>query len=145
MTAPLAALQAALAAEHEVVYGYGVVGSHLRGQPRRWCLRRLDEHAALRDRLAELVRAAGGEPVATRPAYALPAPVTGSDGALGLAIRLEDGAAGAAWDVVAAGPAGGPVREAGVTALGAAATWSARWRTLAGAPAPLALPGQPAQ
>ena len=139
----LDALQAALAAEHEVVYGYGVVGAHLRAQPRQWCLRRLDGHLTLRDRLAGLVRAAGGEPVATRPAYALPAPVTDTAGALALAIRLEDGAAGAAWDVVAAGPAGGAVRETGVAALTAAATWSARWRALAGSgPAP-ALPGAP--
>jgi hypothetical protein len=48
----LAALQTALAAEHQIVYGYGVVGAHLRGQLRRWSLRRLDEHAALRDRVA---------------------------------------------------------------------------------------------
>jgi hypothetical protein len=139
----LAALQTALAAEHQIVYGYGVVGAHLRAQPRRWSLRRLDEHAALRDRFAAAVRAAAGEPAATLPAYALPFPVTDGTSALMLAVHLEDGAAGAAWDVVAAGSAGSEPRTLGVVALSAAAEWSARWRSVSdGSPLP-ALPGRP--
>src|SRR4051812_34756375 len=139
----LPALQAALAAEHQVIYGYGVVGAHLRGRPRRRCLRRLDEHAALRDRLAGLVQAAGGDPVRTRPAYALPFPVTDAPSALRLAVHLEDGAAGAAWDVVVAGPASSPTRATGVASLLAAATWSEEWRSDGDLPPLPALPGQP--
>ena len=139
----VAALQAALAGEQAVVYGYGVVGAHLHGRPRHWCLRRLDEHQILRDRLADLVRTADGEPVATRPAYALPAPVTDATSASSLAVRLEDGAAGAAWDLVAASSAGSDSRATGVAALTAAATWSALWRDRADADVLPALPGQP--
>ncbi|MDQ1705842.1 MAG: hypothetical protein QOF18_2208 [Frankiaceae bacterium] len=139
----VAALQAALGVEHEVIYGYGVVGAHLSGRLRARCLRRLDEHSARRDQLALLVRRAGAIPVAARPAYALPYPVADVTSAARLAARLEDAVAGAAWDLVtASGPATAP-RRLGVSTLEAAATAAGGWRVLVPGTTDPALPGQP--
>lgn len=139
-TAP--ALQAALRIEHEVVYGYGVAGAHLRGQARRQALQRLAEHQLLRDRLIALVRSAGAQPLAARPAYRLPAPVADAAGAIDLLVRLEDGCAGACWDVVAAAASHTAARRTGVQALATAASWGSRWRARVGRVDP-ALPGRP--
>jgi len=56
-------LQRALAVEHEVIYGYGVVGAHLVGPApsvtpplsRSQAARRLAQHLVLRDRIAALL------------------------------------------------------------------------------------------
>ncbi len=137
------ALLAALRIEHQVGYGYGVVGAHLPGRLREQCRHRLDEHARLRDAVTALVRTAGATPAAPEPAYVLPAPIAGRDDALALAIRLEEAVTGAQWDLVAAAAAGSPARRLGVDALAAAATWAARWRVAAGTGASPALPGRP--
>lgn len=140
---PVRALQAALEVEHQVVYGYGLAGGHLTGRLREESRRRVDVHAARRDRLAELVSSAGGRPVVAQPAYRDPVGVTGRSTALALLVRLEDAAAGAAWDVVEASAAGGEARRLGIETLADAATWAARWRAAAGDPTRPALPGQP--
>lgn len=139
----LAALQAALAVEHQSVYGYGIAGAHLSGHLRETCLRRLDEHSAQRDRLAALVTAAGGTPVAAAPAYALPFPVTDATSAERLAARLEDAGTGTAWDLAAASTPGSAARRLAVAQLSDAAGWAARWHARAGDPPPPPLPGQP--
>lgn len=141
--AATAALQAALRMEHEVVYGYGAAGAHLDGRPRQDCLRRLDAHLVLRDRLAALVRAADAAPAAPRAAYALPEPLTGRAVALALLSRLEDATCGVMWDLTAASPAASDPRRLAVPALAEAADWSARWRSLAGDTGVTVLPGRP--
>jgi hypothetical protein len=137
------ALQAALATRHAVIYGYGVAGAHLSARARRACLRRLDEHAAARDRIAVLVGAAGSTPAAASPAYALPFPVTDPTSAADLAAHLEDSVAGSAWDLVAASAAEGAARRLGIGDLAGAAAWASAWRALAGGGSDPALPGQP--
>jgi hypothetical protein len=139
----LQALQAALEVEHQVVYGYGLAGAHLTGRLRDRSRARVDVHAALRDRLAELVSSAGGRPVVAQPAYGDPVGVTGRATALALLVRLEDALTGAAWDLVAASAAGGEVRRLGIDTLADAATWAARWRDAAGDVGQPALPGRP--
>ena len=58
---PLTAAQAALAAEHAAVYGYGVVGGRI-GEARRTEARAAyDAHRARRDALARTVRDLGGD------------------------------------------------------------------------------------
>ncbi|MDX3386158.1 DUF4439 domain-containing protein [Streptomyces niveiscabiei] len=123
MSTELDALQAALAAEHAAVYGYGVVGGQV-GEARRGEARvAWDAHRARRDALARAVRDLGGEPVAANAGYALPFPVDGSSAAVRLAARLEERIAGVYSDLVRAtsgarrGDAAGALREASVRAV----------------------------
>jgi Domain of unknown function (DUF4439) len=138
------ALQAALAVEHEVVYGYGVVGARQVGPARRDAAGCLTRHRQLRDGLAHIVVTRGAVPAAAEPAYALPFAVDSTAAAALLAVRLEDATSGAAWDFLAV-TAGTDARERqlGVRALILSAEWSTRWRELSGEPALPPFPGQP--
>jgi hypothetical protein len=145
---PLAAMQAALTVEHQVVYGYGVVGARMGGHTndvtRDECVARLDAHRTLRDELADLVRTAGGVPVAGAPAYNLPFPVQRRSDAAHLGAVLEDAVTGAMWDLIVSAATGTGARRLAVRELAEAAGWAARWR---GSAWPVvdqpALPGQP--
>ena len=136
------ALRAALRIEYQVVYGYGIVGAHLRDHDQQYAADRLAAHQRLRDSLLAL-DTGDNEPPTARPAYRPPFPVTDATSARALAIRLEDGAAGAAWDVIASDRAGSPARKVAVAALGDVATAAAHWRARAGAIDDPALPGAP--
>lgn len=125
-SAEVTALQAALAAEHAAVYGYGVVGG-LIGEARRTEARAAyDAHRARRDALARMVRALGSKPVAAAAGYALPFPVPDSDAAVRLAAELEERVAGVYSDLVRA--AEGERRRTGADALREAAVRAVRWR-----------------
>ncbi|MER7187610.1 DUF4439 domain-containing protein, partial [Streptomyces hyaluromycini] len=58
----LKALQAALAAEHAAVYGYGVVGGRIGRQRLAEARSAYDAHRARRDALVREVRDLGGAP-----------------------------------------------------------------------------------
>ncbi|GCB45627.1 ferritin-like domain-containing protein [Streptomyces sp. NL15-2K] len=122
----LRALQAALAAEHAAVYGYGVVGGRIREGRRTEAKAAYDAHRARRDALAREVRDLGGTPVAAAAAYALPFPVPDSAAAVRLAAELEDRVAGVYSDLVRA--AGGERRRTAAWALREAAVRAVRWR-----------------
>ncbi|MFJ5778212.1 ferritin-like domain-containing protein [Streptomyces sp. NPDC093094] len=124
--AALTELQAALAAEHAAVYGYGVVGGRIREGRRTEARGAYDAHRARRDTLAREVRDLGGEPVAAAAAYALPFAVTDSESAVGLAAELEDRVAGVYSDLVRAST--GERRAAAAEALREAAVRAVRWR-----------------
>ncbi|GAA3993392.1 ferritin-like domain-containing protein [Streptomyces marokkonensis] len=122
----LDALQAALAAEHAAVYGYGVVGGRI-GEERRTAARTAyDAHRARRDALAREVRDLGGKPVAAAAGYALPFAVPDSAAAVRLAAELEDRVAGVYSDLVRAAEADRRATAAG--ALREAAVRAVRWR-----------------
>jgi hypothetical protein len=135
------ALAAAVRAEHEVIYGYGVAGAHLTGPDRRRAERALTAHQLRRDQLVGLLAQAGVSAPVASPAYALPFAVTTPSSARQLCARLEDGCAGAAWDLTAATAASSAARTLGVRWLTEAALAAAAWRGLV-APQP-ALPGRP--
>ncbi|MGW2233058.1 ferritin-like domain-containing protein [Streptomyces sp. NPDC001759] len=121
----LKALQAALAAEHAAVYGYGVVGGRI-GESRRTEARAAyDAHRARRDALVRDIRDLGGTPVAAAAGYALPFPVPDSAAAVRLAAELEDRVADVYSDVVRA--TGGTRRDAAAGALREAAVRAVRW------------------
>ncbi|MEU5878370.1 ferritin-like domain-containing protein [Spirillospora sp. NPDC047279] len=86
----LPALQAALAAEHVAVYGYGVLGSRLTGSPHQAAQEHWNVHRDGRDTLTALLTARGARPVAASAAYRLPVRVTSARTAAQLAARLED-------------------------------------------------------
>lgn len=134
----LAALQAALATEYEVVYGYGVAGAHLSDDAETYALSRLTVHMQRRDALTALIASAGGTPVSARAAYRLPFRVTNATSAGLLAGHLEQGASDAYWDLVAAAPASSSARQQAIDWLTDSAMSAAQWG------ATQALPGQPA-
>ncbi len=78
--AAISTLQAALAAEHAAVYGYGVAGAHLSGPRQQEALAAWNAHRARRDQLAAMLSAQGAVPVAAAAAYKLPFPVTSATG-----------------------------------------------------------------
>ncbi|MGW2721561.1 ferritin-like domain-containing protein [Streptomyces sp. NPDC001492] len=121
----LKALQAALAAEHAAVYGYGVVGGRIRAGRRAEARAAYDAHRARRDALSHEVRDLGGTPVAAAAGYALPFPVPDSAAAVRLATELEDRLAGVYSDLVRA--TGGERRRAAAGALREAAVRAVRW------------------
>lgn len=122
----LDAAQAALAAEHAAVYGYGVVGGRVGDERRPEATNAYDGHRARRDSLARTVRDLGGKPVAAAAAYALPFQVPDSAAAVRLAADLEDRIAGVYSDLVRA--AEGPLRQDAAGALREAAVRAVRWR-----------------
>lgn len=122
----LDAVQAALAAEHAAVYGYGVVGALIGDDRESEATAAYDAHRARRDALARTVRDLGGKPAAAAAAYALPFPVPDTAAAVRLAAVLEDRVAGVYSDLVRA--AEGPLRQEAAGALREAAVRAVRWR-----------------
>ncbi|GAA3583197.1 ferritin-like domain-containing protein [Streptomyces osmaniensis] len=124
--ATVKALQAALAAEHAVVYGYGVVGGRISEERRSEARAAYAAHRVRRDALAREVGDRGAEPVSASAAYALPFPVPDSAAAVQLAAELEDRVAGVYSDLVRA--AEGELRGTAAEALREAAVRAVRWR-----------------
>ncbi|MFG2311116.1 ferritin-like domain-containing protein [Streptomyces sp. NPDC048566] len=123
--AELTALQAALAAEHAAVYGYGVVGGRV-GEKRRGDARDAYEaHRARRDALVRAVRDLGGTPEAASAAYVLPFPVTDTATAVRFAADLEERVAAVYSDLVRATT--GDRRRTAAGALREAAVRAVRW------------------
>ncbi|MEW1780184.1 ferritin-like domain-containing protein [Streptomyces sp. NPDC086777] len=121
----LKALQAALAAEHAAVYGYGVVGGRIGGQRLAEARSAYDAHRAGRDALVREVRDLGGTPVAASAAYALPFAVTDTATAVRLAAELEERVADVYSDLVRA--SAGERRGSAAAALREAAVRAVRW------------------
>jgi ABC-type amino acid transport substrate-binding protein len=122
----LRALQAALAAEHAAVYGYGVVGGQIGARRRTEAQSAYDAHRARRDALMREVQDLGGRPVASSAAYALPFQVGDPAAAVRLAAELEDRVAGVYADLVRA--ASGARRASAASAVREAAVRAVRWR-----------------
>ena len=125
-TAAVRALQAALAAEHAAVYGYGVAGAHLAGTRQRAAARDWTAHQAARDTLAAMITALGAQPVEAATAYRLPFPVRNRAAAVKLAAFLEDRVAAAYLGLVALGDA--RLRAFGARAVRSAALRGVGWR-----------------
>jgi hypothetical protein len=122
----LRALQAALAAEHAAVYGYGVVGGRIGRERRPDARAAYDAHRARRDALTREVRDLGGTPVVAAAGYELPFPVPDAAAAIRFAAQLEDRVAGVYADLVRA--SAGAARREAAGALREAAVRAVRWR-----------------
>ncbi|MFI1973146.1 hypothetical protein BLA24_23050 [Streptomyces cinnamoneus] len=122
----LAAAQAALAAEHATVYGYGVVGGRVDDARAAEAREAYDAHRARRDAMSRAVRDLGAEPEAAAPAYALPFPVPDQAAAVRLAVELESRLAAVYADLVRA--ATGGLRGEAAAGLREAAVRAVRWR-----------------
>jgi Domain of unknown function (DUF4439) len=96
MTALDDAWQAALAAEQQAAFGYGVLGPHLEGAERTLAYSFALAHETLRDNTASALASSGTTPVAPKADYPALYPVADRVQARRLALRLEDGCA-QAW------------------------------------------------
>jgi hypothetical protein len=120
------ALQSALAGEHAAIYGYGVVGAHLRGTARARARAAYDEHRTRRDQLQQLLVERNATPVAASAAYRLPRPVVNAQDATSLATELEERLAAVWVDAVA--DLRDELRELAGQALQDVAVRAAAWR-----------------
>jgi hypothetical protein len=126
------AWQAALAAEHQAVYGYGLLGPRLTGSAQQLAVACSDTHEALRDATEQALASAGQTPTPPEADYPQLYPVADAKAAGTLAVRLEDDCA-TAWRFLYAEAASVPSPPAGVRgsaldALTASAVRAARWR-----------------
>ncbi|MCC3772142.1 ferritin-like domain-containing protein [Streptomyces sp. UNOC14_S4] len=126
MTRALDAAQAALAAEHAAVYGYGVVGARVDEAHAGLAREAYDAHRARRDAMSRAVRDLGGTPEAAAAAYTLPFPVTDAASAVRLGAVLESRVAGVYADLVET--SSGTLRRDAADALRDAAVRAVRWR-----------------
>ncbi|SRR5712691_1161327 len=125
-TGTVSALQAALAAEHAAIFGYGVAGAHLTGSSLAAAERDWTGHNQARDTLAAMISRRGAAPAAARAFYQLPFRVHDAASAMALAARLEDGVTRAYLGLVAVSDQ--RLRHFGAMAMQGAAQRAAFWR-----------------
>jgi len=134
---PEAALSEALETEYGVVYGYGLVSAYSLPEFNGLVVTTIRQHRERRDRTIAILTSRG---VAVPPAAA-GYPVTTSNDALRLAIRMENDTA-AAWRAVVEQAVETTDREFAATALGQSAVLAAHWnRALGNWPITQAFPG----
>lgn len=128
------AWQGALAAEHQAVFGYGLLGPQLAGSEQSLAVACSNAHERVRDDVEAAMTAAGLTPVAPQPDYPGLYPVAGAAAARRLAERLEDACAAAyryLYEQSALPGGTDPARRGEAqTQLTASAVRAARWRLL---------------
>jgi phosphoribosylcarboxyaminoimidazole (NCAIR) mutase len=142
MTSPAdSALCAALANEHAVIYGYGIVSAHCDPDVNTLVSFAMNEHRQRRD---QVIATLGGRSVTAPVAaagYQLPMPVDTATDATRLAVQMEKDTA-VAWRAVIEQAQTPDDRTFGVTALTQSATLGARWKQVSGVnPITTAFPG----
>jgi len=142
-----AAWQAALAAEHQALFGYGVLGPHLPKADTQLAYACVDAHEVLRDATTTAISASALTPVTPLADYPSLYPVTDEATARRLAVRLEEACA-AAWRFLYLRAAAQPsarataLRRSAQGGLTDSAVRAARWRVrLDPAHAATAFPG----
>jgi hypothetical protein len=129
------AWQAALAAEQEATFGYGLLGPQLPGAQQPLAVACSNAHESLRDSTALAIAAVGLTPVSPLADYPALYPVPDAPAARRLAIRLEDDCA-AAWRYLylraasVAGARARALRQRAQGALTASALRGTQWRSL---------------
>jgi len=135
MTSPMGAWQAALASEHRAVFGYGVLGPHLRGAEQALAIACSNAHEQLRDRTEDALVTAGATPVQPLADYPDVYPASTTTAARTLAAQLEDNCA-SAWRYAyfaassETSPLATQVRAAAQAALSASALRATKWRVI---------------
>lgn len=135
MSAVDTAWQAALAAEHQAVFGFGLLGPQVAGTERALARATQKAHDTLRDGTESAMAAAHLNPVAPLRDYPQLYPVPDAAAAARLAVRLEDACADA-WRFLyleaasMTGTRASRLRSSAQTALTASAVRATRWRVL---------------
>ena len=135
------ALCAALANEHAVIYGYGIVSAHCEPEVNTMVSFALNQHRQRRDQVIALLSGRSVSPPVAAAGYQLPFPVNDSTDALRLAAQMEKDTE-VAWRAVIEQAQTPDDRKFGVTALTQSAVLAARWNKVLGVnPITTALPG----
>lgn len=135
------ALCAALANEHAVIYGYGIVSAHCEPEVNTMVSFALNQHRQRRDQVIALLSGRSVSPPVAAAGYQLPFPVNDSTDALRLAAQMEKDTE-VAWRAVIEQAQTPDDRKFGVTALTQSAVLAARWNQVLGVnPITTALPG----
>jgi hypothetical protein len=135
------ALCAALANEHAVIYGYGIVSAHCEPEVNTMVSFALNQHRQRRDQVIAMLSGRSVSPPVAAAGYQLPFPVNDSTDALRLAARMEKDTE-VAWRAVIEQAQTPDDRKFGVTALTQSAVLAARWNQVLGVnPITTALPG----
>lgn len=139
--ADAAALFDAVATEHGVIYGYGLVSAHSTPEENDLVASAMAEHRERREAAVEMLTGRGVDPPLPAPGYQLPTQVDNPTDAANLAIRMEEDSA-VAWRAVLEQATSSEERAFAVTALTQAAVTTARWNRVLGiAPTTAAFPG----
>lgn len=132
-------LRKALAAEHAVLFAYGLLGARTSGSLRSRMSAAYEAHRARRDQLRALITARGGRPVEPDASYALPFFPSNATLAANLAVHLEGGVTAAYLELAAATEE--PLRRHAALAMQEAVARSYSFRPAQ----PAAFPGMPAK
>ena len=135
------ALCAALATEHAVIYGYGIVSARCAPRVNDLVSSALSQHRERRDQVVGMLTARSVSAPVAAAGYQLPMPVNNDGDAARLAARMEKDTA-VAWRAVLEQAQNPQDRGFAVTALTQSAVLEARWNRVAGAwPITTAFPG----
>ncbi len=138
---PDAALCDALATEHAVIYGYGMVSAHSDPDLNKLVSASINEHRHRRDQAIAMLTARSVTAPVAAAGYQLPMPVHDPTDAARLAVRMESDIQ-VAWRAVAEQAKSANDRGFGVTALTQSAVLGARWNQVLGvSPLTTAFPG----
>lgn len=136
-----AALFDAVATEHGVIYGYGVVSAHSTPDDNALVADAMAEHRERRERAIAMLTTRSAPVPVPAVGYQLPLEVSDPTQAAQLAVRMEEDAA-VAWRAVLEQATTSEDRTFAVTALTGCAVLAARWsQVLGAAPVTLAFPG----
>ncbi|WIM88319.1 ferritin-like domain-containing protein [Candidatus Mycobacterium wuenschmannii] len=141
MTAADTALSAALANEHAVIYGYGIVSARCAPDVNVLVSAALNQHRERRDQAITMLTGRKVSPPLAAPGYQLPMPVDTPTDAARLAARMETDTE-TAWRAFLEQAESGDDRTFGVKALTQSAVLAARWKQQLGDwPITTAFPG----
>ncbi|GAA4293361.1 hypothetical protein GCM10023148_56170 [Actinokineospora soli] len=139
----VAAVQAALGAEHAALWVYGLVSAFLPAAYDKGLREGTAVHRNRRDVTARQLSAAGIEPEPAKAAYVPPDPVDGEAAAVKLVATAETDAT-VAWRAVLDRCDDAGLRASALEALTESSVRATRWRKAAGInPAVPSFPGQP--
>jgi hypothetical protein len=141
-TAPAdGALFDAVATEHGVIYGYGLVSAHSSPEENALVAAAMAQHRARREAAIAMLEARSVSPPLPAAGYQLPSEVSDPVDAANLAVRMEQDAA-VAWRAVLEQATSTEDRTFAVTALTESAVTAAKWSTLLDVwPVTVAFPG----
>jgi Domain of unknown function (DUF4439) len=139
---PADALQAALAAEHAMVWVLELATAFVPDKLSAALVEGLTAHRARRDATERLLRGYGARPLPAEPAYATPVPVVDQASALAVLIAAETDLT-ESWRAVIERTDDSGLRAVALDSLTDSAVRATRWRAVAAAGSlTVALPGQ---
>ncbi|WP_319445409.1 MULTISPECIES: ferritin-like domain-containing protein [unclassified Mycobacterium] len=136
-----AALFDAVAGEHGVIYGYGLVSAHSTPDANDLVAAAMAEHRARREQAIARLAARNVAPPLPAPGYQMPIVVDSPVDAAKMAVRMEEDSA-VAWRAVLEQATTNEDRAFAVTALTESSVTAAKWRAVVGTrPTTVAFPG----